>query len=166
MDTFTVRAKAGDTYVDVLLDADDAERLGTRKLSIGSHGYAQIWAPGVMLLHRWIMQVPVGTGYQVIVDHINRDKLDCRKANLRIVTPTESNLNRALPKRDLPTGVYRARNKRYVAHLKRRGKQHNLGTFDTPEQAAAAVLEARRELDPPEFITAATRPADTTRSTR
>jgi hypothetical protein len=148
MAPIAVPAKAGDTYVEVLMDEEDFERLNGHRLSIGSHGYAQMWEGGVMLLHRWIMNIPVGIRYRVIVDHINHDVLDCRRANLRIVTPTASNLNRRIQARDLPLGVYRARSgKRYVAKIKRHRRLHNLGTYDTVEQAAAAVETARAEAD-------------------
>jgi hypothetical protein len=148
MAAIAVPAKAGDIYADVLMDEEDVERLAGRKLSIGSHGYAQMWDGQVMLLHRWIMNVPDGTGYRVIVDHINRDILDCRRENLRVVTPTESNLNRRVAPRDLPIGVYRTQGgKRFVAKLKRHRKSHSLGTYDTAEEAAAAVETARTALD-------------------
>lgn len=152
MATIAVPAKAGDIYVEVLMDEEDVERLAGRKLSIGSHGYAQMWDDGVTLVHRWIMNIPVGTGYRVIVDHINHDVLDCRRSNLRVVSPTQSNLNRRVAARELPLGVYRAKSgKRYVAKIKRYRKSRNLGTYDTPEEAAAAVEAARRALDDGDF---------------
>lgn len=152
MAAIAVPAKAGDIYVDVLLDEEDVERLAGRKLSIGSHGYAQMWDGQVLLLHRWLMNIPDGTGYRVIVDHINHDVLDCRRENLRVVTPTESNLNRRVAARDLPLGVYRtASGKRFVAKIKRYRKNHNLGTFDSPEEAKAAVDSAREVLDADTF---------------
>jgi hypothetical protein len=148
MAAMAVPAKAGDVYVDVPMDEEDVARLAGRKLSIGSHGYAQMWDGQVMLLHRWLMDIPDGTGYRVIVDHINRNVLDCRRANLRVVTPTESNLNRRIAARELPLGVYRnGSSKRYVAKIKRHRKNHSLGTYDTPEEAAAAVEAARAALD-------------------
>lgn len=151
-----VPAKRGDAYATVLLDLADYERLDGRKLSIGSHGYAQMWnRPGMILLHRWVMDVQPGTGYRVIVDHINRQVLDCRRSNLRIVTPSASNLNRAIKPRDLPLGVYRTARGRYEAKLKRQGQRLNLGTYDTPEQAAAAVDAARAEYDRDAFTVAA-----------
>jgi hypothetical protein len=155
MGAISVPAKAGDTYKVVLMDVEDYNRLAGRKLSIGSHGYAQMWnCPGVILLHRWIMNVPVGTRYRAIVDHINRDPLDCRRENLRIVSPSESNLNRRIPLRDLPLGVYRTPNGRYAAKIKRCRVQRNLGTYDTPEAAAVAVEVARAEADRDAFKSA------------
>jgi hypothetical protein len=153
MGAIAIPASAGDCTVDVLVDQEDFDRLAGRKLSIGSHGYAQMWDGQVMLLHRWIMRVPHGTRYRVIVDHINHDVLDCRRSNLRIISPTESNLNRRLAPRDLPRGVHRSRSGKYVAVVKRHRKIHHLGTHDTPEQAAAAVEACRAELDADAFST-------------
>lgn len=143
-----VPASHPDGFKTVLLDIEEYERLGRRSLSIGSHGYAQLWTGvTVVLLHRWLMDVPGGTGYRVIVDHINRDPLDCRRENLRLVTPSQSNLNRSIPARDLPVGVHRIRSGRYQARLKRHRVTTYLGTFDTPELAAAAVEAARSITD-------------------
>lgn len=137
-------------YVTVLVDVDDYIALDGRRVSIGSHGYAQIWArPGLRLLHKWIMGVPTGTRYRVIVDHKNRNKLDCRRSNLRLVTPTQSNLNRVVATRDLPVGVYRTRNGKFDARIKRGRVNHHLGVFDSPELAAEAVSVARTLLDAP-----------------
>lgn len=143
-----VPASHPDGFKTVLLDIEDYERLGARRLSIGSHGYAQMWTGvTVALLHRWLMDVPNGTGYRVLVDHENRNRLDCRRSNLRLVTPSQSNLNRTIAVRDLPVGVYRTRTGRYQAALKRNRVIHHLGTFDTPELAADAVTAARSITD-------------------
>lgn len=141
------------TPATVLVDLDTHERLAGRRLSIGSHGYAQVWdRPGMMLLHRWIMQVPVGVGYRLIVDHINRNPLDCRRQNLRIVTASESNLNRQLRPRALPVGVTLTQSGRYQARIKRNRQSQYLGLYDTPDEAALAVRRAREAIDRPEFL--------------
>lgn len=127
----------------VLLDVDDLARLNGRSVSIGSHGYAQIWEhPRVLLLHRWLLGL--GVGDPRLGDHINGDKLDNRRENLRIVTPAESNLNRSVKGR----GVYRTRNgKRWQAKVAhgRGGRATYLGTFDTADEAEAAVAAFRAE---------------------
>lgn len=125
----------------VLLDDDDLARV-PGSISIGSHGYAQFWEPELkrmLLLHRWILGLVAKTGYRFIGDHIDRNPMDCRKVNLRIVTPTESNLNRETPDRDLPRGIYQRPSGRYVAKLKLGRKQTTYGTFDTIEEAVAAL---------------------------
>lgn len=148
-------ASDGDDTATVLVDLDTYDRLNGRRLSIGSHGYAQMWErPHVMCLHRWVMGVIPGTGYRVIVDHINRRVLDCRRSNLRLLSPSASNLNRAIKARELPVGVYRTRNGRYQARIKRQRRQITLGTFSTAEEAAATVADARADLDRNAFSTA------------
>ncbi|MEU7240252.1 HNH endonuclease [Streptomyces sparsogenes] len=135
------------------MDIDDYVALDGRRISIGSHGYAQVWQrPHMLLLHRWVMGVPVGVRYRVIVDHIDRNILDCRRSNLRLVTPTASNRNRVIAPRDLPLGVYRTPRGRFQAALTRGYQNHPLGTFDTPEEAASAVAKARALFDSEEEI--------------
>lgn len=110
------------------------------KLSMSSSGYAQCFVNGkVTLFHRWLLGLD-GGGHERIADHINRDKLDNRRENLRIVSPRESNFNRVLRDRGLPTGVYRSRKgKPYRAMIfPGGGASKQIGQFDTPEEAAAA----------------------------
>lgn len=119
---------------EVLLD-DDVIIPGS--ISLGSHGYAQFWdGRTVTLLHRWLLGLEKGDG--MIVDHISRDVLDNRRENLRVVTPAESNLNRVVAQRDLPTGVYLTRSGTFQARIKRNRKQVTIGTFGTVDEAAAA----------------------------
>lgn len=151
-----IPASTRNGFATVLVDLDTYERLAGRAVSIGSHGYAQVWdRPHMMTLHRWVMGVTPGIGYRVIVDHINRQVLDCRRSNLRLVTPSASNLNRAVKPRELPIGVYRTRSGRYEAKLSRQRRTIALGTFDTPEEAAATVAVARADLDRNAFTASA-----------
>lgn len=72
-------------------------------------------------LHNLIMNKPTGggKGQSITVDHINRIKTDNRKANLRVVTASKQNMNKAGKKRtrilpdncditidEIPKGVY------------------------------------------------------------
>lgn len=113
------------------------------KLSIGSHGYAQVWnGTTVVPLHRWLLGLAVGDPRQG--DHRNRNPLDCRLANLRVTTPAQNAQNvgaRSL----LGRGVTRNKG-RYGAKVKVAGVQHWLGTFDTPQEAATVAAEARSRL--------------------
>jgi len=78
------------------------------------------------------------------IDHINRNKLDNRRENLRLVNK-EMNMNNVdfalngkgyhLYKR---TGKYRVQ----VGNC---GKKFFVGFFDTPEQARAAYVEAKNK---------------------
>ena len=53
----------------------------------------------------------------------------------------------AKSERGLPTGVYKAWSGRFECSIKWGGKMRHIGTFDTPEQASAAFLSVRKDLD-------------------
>lgn len=140
-------ARRSGLLVPVLLDAEDAERLGGRRLSIGSHGYAQMWeTKKVTLVHRWVLGLCKGD--RRIGDHINGNKLDNRRSNLRIVDASGSSQNVSGRGRSRFRGVYPSRNGRWNAKVKFQGRYHCLGTFDTEEEAAAVADAKRRELMP------------------
>jgi len=50
-------------------------------------------------------------------------------------------------KRDLPTGVYKLRSGKFQSRIKRGRKTRRIGMFDTPEQASAAYMSVRKDLD-------------------
>jgi hypothetical protein len=103
-----VPVTAGEQVLTTLMDASDAERLGGRKLSLGSHGYVQFAVDRHMtLLHRWILGLRTGDGR--IGDHVNGDQLDNRRANLRAVSPRGSNENLRGFGRSGYRGVYQTR---------------------------------------------------------
>jgi hypothetical protein len=136
-----VPVKCGDLHLFALMDAEDAERPGERKLSLGSHGYAQMYelagdgseGKTTILVHRWVMGARRRDGR--IVDHINGVRLDCRKVNLRFVTAAESSANVKARAVSGFRGVYPMKGK-WQAKGKRAGQVHHLGTYATPEEAA------------------------------
>lgn len=138
----TLSASNRGTTVLIQVDADTAERFQGHGISIGSHGYPQI--SGVMkgrvvLLHRVIVNAQRGQ----YVDHINGERFDCRRSNLRICTNSENGRNRTATRRNV-TGFKGVRweghskAKPYVAKIKTNGKQVHLGSFPTAESAARA----------------------------
>ena len=133
--------------VPVLMDAEDIERLGSRLLSVGSHGYAQMWeCKKVTLVHRWILGLQRGD--RRIGDHINGNKLDNRRSNLRIVDASGSSQNVSGRGRSRFRGVYPTRSGMWASRVKFQGRVHRLGVFRTEEEAAAVADAKRRELMP------------------
>lgn len=77
------------------------------------------------------------------IDHINRNPLDNRKANLRICTQHQNTFNSGSRIDDKYKGVFQYRDGvRWVAQIGFNYHTHHLGIFDTPELAALAYNEA------------------------
>lgn len=113
-----------------------------------------------LYLHRVITGIQ-NKGKKIVVDHKNRDPLDNRRKNLRVVTATENMLNQTRsPGKTGFRGVYYdpwswkskcgkfkyKRKKPYTAELKRYGKKYCLGRFKTAEDAHKAFLKKEKEL--------------------
>ncbi len=96
------------------------------------------------LLHRLVIDPPAG----YVVDHINHNRLDNRKTNLRIATLSQNAMNRTPQKRPWPLGIsYRAdqTNYPYVACITGGGIKHQK-SFATLEEAVAARRRWEQEL--------------------
>lgn len=79
------------------------------------------------------------------IDHRNRDSKDDRWCNLRLATRSQNMINRVWKKhRNLPVGVYHS-GKKYYAQLTQGKRRQYIGTFDTPQQAYRAIMEAHPE---------------------
>jgi hypothetical protein len=101
-------------------------------------------------LHRLILERklgrPIKLGY--VCDHINRNKLDNRRENLRESTILENNLNSIKHKLGKYQGYtyLKSRNK-WQAQIKINGKQKYLGIFKTEEEAHNRYLQELKILN-------------------
>jgi hypothetical protein len=129
----------------VLIDEDDIEYISRWKWSY-HHGYAvrSSTINGIkkhILMHRVINNTPDG----LQTDHINRDKLDNRKSNLRSVDSSQNNINRGISKRNKSgcNGVewQKSRNK-WRVRIGYNSKSIYLGSFTSIENAKLAYNNA------------------------
>lgn len=96
-----------------------------------------------LAMHRALTGAPAGTH----VDHRDGDGLNNRRSNLRVCTHAENMQNRVLDRRNRfgASGVW-ARRGKYRACIKINRRTIHLGTFETPEEAAAAYHGAAKVL--------------------
>jgi bifunctional DNA-binding transcriptional regulator/antitoxin component of YhaV-PrlF toxin-antitoxin module len=140
-----------------LVDAADADWANQWKWYLGCHNGVvrnrdasdDIDTPKTPHLHRELLGLKQGD--KVEVDHINRNRLDNRRANLRIVPKGSQPQN--VPSMPGSISKYRGvtfkrATGKWVAQIRADGKQRHLGTFITEEEAAAVAREARLRLLP------------------
>lgn len=100
--------------------------------------YALTNVPGSTIkMHRLIMGFP-----EMQIDHINRDGLDNRRANLRLVTNTQNAYNTGPNYNKKYKGISLDNSKtKWKSYIRVDGKLYYIGSFLTPEEAAIAYDE-------------------------
>ncbi|MDD5061650.1 MAG: HNH endonuclease [Candidatus Marinimicrobia bacterium] len=96
-------------------------------------------------LHHLIL--PPKEGF--VIDHINRNRLDNRRCNLRYVTHSQSQMNRSKQKNNTSgfRGVYWNKHaKKWVSIIGIKGKLIHLGYYINIEEAAKAYKNKAMEL--------------------
>ncbi|ARF11595.1 HNH endonuclease [Klosneuvirus KNV1] len=123
----------------VLISPDDYELVNKCTWHKNKGGYAQGDMDNkTILMHRLIMNFPKGK----IVDHINRNKLDNRKENLRVVDRFINSRNRNVSKSKIHSkyrGVfYHKKNNKYAARIIYNNKRMFIGNFNNEYDAATS----------------------------
>jgi hypothetical protein len=95
----------------------------------------------MIYMHRFILDLQHGD--KRVVDHMNKDKLDNRRSNLRICTQKENGRNSSKPKTRKFTSKYKGvyfdkERKKWIAKLKVNYRNVWIGRFDTEKEAAKA----------------------------
>ena len=123
-----------------LVDNKDFDWLNQWTWCLNSNGYAVRDVGGRknkkrILMHRLLNKTPKGLS----TDHVNRNKLDNRKSNLRTVTQSQNILNAKLSKNNKSgyNGVTWYKN-RWVARIKINYKSIYLGRYKSLKEAVLA----------------------------
>lgn len=126
---------------EVFFDDEDSEAVLRHKWFMTPQGYACTKLPRQpgrrpsISMHRLLLGNPAG----LVVDHINRNRADNRRSNLRVCTRSENNRNR--PTRKGKTSAYRGVSKRgskWQVVIRVDGRIKFLG-YHASEEAAAKV---------------------------
>ena len=126
-------------------DLEDYDKIKDYSWSVSKNGYVVAYINKdnpMCLLHRLIVQT------DKFVDHINHDKLNNRKFNLREATPSQNGMNKELLSRNTSsvTGVdWLPSIKKWRVRINVNGKEIHLGVFDKFEDAVKARKEAEEK---------------------
>lgn len=128
-----------------IVDEEDFSRLSKYNWHLSSSGYAVRRGPKNSLvgMHRFILKIRK----KLQGDHINLDRLDNRKSNLRNATPSQNQCNRTSLRGELK-GVQkscRKLSKPYQARIGIKRKLHHLGFFETQDAAVKAYKAAAKK---------------------
>jgi hypothetical protein len=110
-----------------------------RQTHIGMANGKQIQKP--IRMHRQILNTPP----KLWSDHINGDKLDNRRCNLRICTPQQNNQNRSASKKGYKGVYWHKINQKWVAQIKKDNKTRHIGCFDSLDEALLSYNKAAAE---------------------
>lgn len=152
----------GNDYVAKIdYEDEDILRFGSwapHKSKSGVYAYYRVREGGIrrrVWMHTLILENVLGrslTKYE-LADHINGDKLDNRRGNLRLATRTKNEANKPKRKKGFVTSKYKGvswdkQKNKWRVTITAGGRQKHLGFFpkDQEEEAAKAYNEAARWL--------------------
>ncbi len=133
-----------------IVDAEDYDRLNKYKWHAQKdrrNYYAKRRRSyGMVLMHRVILNAPAG----LVVDHINHNGLDNRKANLRLCTAAQNSQNSRPCIRPNQWSKYKGvtfhkHKKRFTAFIRHNKKKYFLGYFKNEIDAAKAYDKAAKK---------------------
>lgn len=125
----------------VQISREDLPRIQNFNWYVSTLGYAVATIPRTGSKKIWMHKTILGSKEGYLTDHINRDRLDNRRKNLRFASIQENNRNTNC------TGYYfqKGTNKWRVRIMKDK-KLHHIGYFPTPDEAKNARKRAAKQL--------------------
>ena len=119
--------------------------------SLGKRGYLVVRINKQQFYeHRIIYAIANGFNPLQNIDHIDGNKLNNNPSNLRDVSQTENMQNITKARKHCVSGIQGAflhkKTGKYTSSITANKVRHYLGMFDTPEQAHAAYMSAKRQM--------------------
>lgn len=134
-----------------IFDKEDYELIKPYYWSITEDEYANAYNPKTKekyYMHRFILGLKKSNHINDYVDHINGNKLDNRKCNLRICTPSQNMINQKIRPNNTSgvNGVcYSKKDKRWIAAININKKRTVIGYYKNLEEAKIARELAEKE---------------------
>lgn len=102
-----------------------------------SYGSVDKKIKGRIKLHHLVIKINQNVPKGMIIDHINRNKLDNRIENLRICTSQENSFNRTKNKntKNILKGVRRISENNWSAVISKNGEKHEIKNIKTEKEA-------------------------------
>ena len=131
------------------LSPEDEDLKKQYNVYLGSQGYPQVTINLKSInIHQVVaerMGLPTtGKNSNLEIDHINSDKFDARRENLRVITCGEN--NRKEKQFSSKGYCYDSWTKSYKVSIALNGRHKHIGRFKTPEKAREAYVKAVKEL--------------------
>lgn len=127
----------------VLLDASDVPVVAEYQWTVGTHGYVTHGSgEKQVLMHRLLLGNKPGT----LVDHINRNRLDNRRENLRLCTSSQNSINKKQISNNPYKGICLCSDGVWQAQISYKGKSIYLGRTQDPMLAAKLYDSAAKRL--------------------
>lgn len=132
--------------IEFTIDTEDMERIQKHTWrKYPSSRYVQAWINGqTTCISRFLLNAPKGTS----VDHINGDRMDNRKENLRLCNQAQNMKNRR-PNKDGKSqykGIVVQENGKFRAKIGDKNKRYYLGVYETEHDAVIAYNAASKVL--------------------
>ena len=149
-----LKNKYGEEVARTKIDLDDLSRTIQYKWYCHEYENFKQYCQGTLnsgekiRLHHFILGIQKNTLQGKVVDHINGDSLDNRKANLRIITQQENLLNMKPqdPMKGIRLYYLKDGTPRYGARITYNYKTISLGTYSSLEEAQQAGKKALNEI--------------------
>jgi len=129
---------------EVMVDDEDYEYLSQYNWHVSKDKCVASWLGGHnkrVLLHRFIMKPPD----DMEIDHIDGNRLNNQKSNLRLATSSQNKCNRG-PRKDNKSGFkgvsWHKQREKWTARIKSGEVYKHLGLFESKEEAAKTYNNA------------------------
>ncbi len=132
-----INFKRGSEKVKTFIDDSDLVILRQHQWFLDSKGYAASRIDGnIIRLHRFLMNPQ-----NLYVDHINGNKLDNRRKNLRLATHAQNQWNTPSHRGYHWSNKYQ----KWVVQIRVNGTRLNIGQYQTEDEAKAARKNAESQ---------------------